>query len=375
MFNNKITVKLWAVLALIIFLSGSGEAAGIKDLSGIKGVRSNQLIGFGLVIGLTKTGDSAVNVFFSIQAIASMLKKLGVTIPSGRIGQLQFKNVATVIVTADLPAFAKHGDTLDVTVSSLGDAKSLQGGTLLMTPLKGPDNKTYAVAQGPISIGGFSVQGAARGVQKNHLTVGRISNGALVEKEIKSNFNIKDEIILALKKTDFTTASRITKAINDDMKDQVAVMVDGRTVRVKIPNFYKNNASDLVTKIETIEVIPDSEAKVIIDERTGTVVMGENVKISSVAVAHGALFVQIKEEPVANQPPPLAPENAETVVIPRTRVSVGEGQDKLLVIPASVSLGDVVQGLNSIGVTPRDLIAILQAIKSSGALHAQLEII
>ena len=375
MFNNKITINFWAVLALIIFISGSAEAARIKDLSGIKGVRSNQLIGFGLVIGLTKTGDSAVNVFFSIQAIASMLKKLGVTIPSGRIGQLQFKNVATVIVTADLPAFAKHGDTLDVTVSSLGDAKSLQGGTLLMTPLKGPDNKTYAVAQGPISIGGFSVQGAARGVQKNHLTVGRISNGALVEKEIKSNFNIKDEIILALKKTDFTTASRITKAINDDMKDQVAVMVDGRTVRVKIPNFYKNNASDLVTKIETIEVIPDSEAKVIIDERTGTVVMGENVKISSVAVAHGALFVQIKEEPVANQPPPLAPENAETVVIPRTRVSVGEGQDKLLVIPASVSLGDVVQGLNSIGVTPRDLIAILQAIKSSGALHAQLEII
>ena len=375
MFNNKITTNFWAVLTLIIFLSNSAEAARIKDLSGIKGVRSNQLIGFGLVIGLTKTGDSAVNVFFSIQAIASMLKKLGVTIPSGRIGQLQFKNVATVIVTADLPAFAKHGDTLDVTVSSLGDAKSLQGGTLLMTPLKGPDNKTYAVAQGPISIGGFSVQGAARGVQKNHLTVGRISNGALVEKEIKSNFNIKDEIILALKKTDFTTASRITKAINDDMKDQVAVMVDGRTVRVKIPNFYKNNASDLVTKIETIEVIPDSEAKVIIDERTGTVVMGENVKISSVAVAHGALFVQIKEEPVANQPPPLAPENAETVVIPRTRVSVGEGQDKLLVIPASVSLGDVVQGLNSIGVTPRDLIAILQAIKSSGALHAQLEII
>ena len=375
MLINKITLKFWAVLTLIIFFSGSAEAARIKDLSGIKGVRSNQLIGFGLVIGLTKTGDSAVNVFFSIQAIASMLKKLGVTIPSGRIGQLQFKNVATVIVTADLPAFAKHGDTLDVTVSSLGDAKSLQGGTLLMTPLKGPDNKTYAVAQGPISIGGFSVQGAARGVQKNHLTVGRISNGALVEKEIKSNFNIKDEIILALKKTDFTTASRITKAINDDMKDQVAVMVDGRTVRVKIPNFYKNNASDLVTKIETIEVIPDSEAKVIIDERTGTVVMGENVKISSVAVAHGALFVQIKEEPVANQPPPLAPENAETVVIPRTRVSVGEGQDKLLVIPASVSLGDVVQGLNSIGVTPRDLIAILQAIKSSGALHAQLEII
>ncbi len=368
-------MKIYVGLALIFFISGSAEAARIKDLSGIKGVRSNQLIGFGLVIGLTKTGDSAVNVFFSIQAIASMLKKLGVTIPSDRIGQLQFKNIATVIVTADLPAFAKHGDSIDVTVSSLGDAKSLQGGTLLMTPLKGTDNNTYAVAQGPISIGGFSVQGAARGVQKNHLTVGRISNGALVEKEIKSNFNIKEEIILALKKTDFTTASRITKAINNDMKDEVATMVDGRTVRIQIPKFYMNNASDLVTKIESIEVAPDTEAKVIIDERTGTVVMGENVRISSVAVAHGALFVQIKEEPVVSQPPALASETAETVVLPRTRISVGEGEDKLLVIPKSVSLGDVVQGLNSIGVTPRDLIAILQAIKSSGALHARLELI
>ena len=375
MFKNKLIMKIYVGLALIFFISGSAEAARIKDLSGIKGVRSNQLIGFGLVIGLTKTGDSAVNVFFSIQAIASMLKKLGVTIPSDRIGQLQFKNIATVIVTADLPAFAKHGDSIDVTVSSLGDAKSLQGGTLLMTPLKGTDNNTYAVAQGPISIGGFSVQGAARGVQKNHLTVGRISNGALVEKEIKSNFNIKDEIILALKKTDFTTASRITKAINNDMKDEVATMVDGRTVRIQIPKFYMNNASDLVTKIESIEVAPDTEAKVIIDERTGTVVMGENVKISSVAVAHGALFVQIKEEPVVSQPPALASETAETVVLPRTRISVGEGEDKLLVIPKSVSLGDVVQGLNSIGVTPRDLIAILQAIKSSGALHARLELI
>ena len=375
MFKNKLIIKICVGLALIFFISGSTEAARIKDLSGIKGVRSNQLIGFGLVIGLTKTGDSAVNVFFSIQAIASMLKKLGVTIPSDRIGQLQFKNIATVIVTADLPAFAKHGDSIDVTVSSLGDAKSLQGGTLLMTPLKGTDNNTYAVAQGPISIGGFSVQGAARGVQKNHLTVGRISNGGLVEKEIKSNFNIKDEIILALKKTDFTTASRITKAINNDMKDEVATMLDGRTVRIQIPKFYMNNASDLVTKIESIEVAPDTEAKVIIDERTGTVVMGENVRISSVAVAHGALFVQIKEEPVVSQPPALASETAETVVLPRTRISVGEGEDKLLVIPKSVSLGDVVQGLNSIGVTPRDLIAILQAIKSSGALHARLELI
>jgi flagellar P-ring protein precursor FlgI len=375
MFKNKFTINFFAWLALIFFLLSSAEAARIKDLSGIKGVRSNQLIGLGLVIGLTGTGDSATNVFFSIQTIVSMLKKMGVTVPTVEIDQLKFKNIATVIVTASLPPFARQGDKIDVTVSSLGDAKSLQGGTLLMTLLKGPDSKTYAVAQGPLSIGGFSVSGGGRGVQKNHLTVGRIADGALIEKEIKYNFNGKSEIILALKETDFTTASRIAKAINNSLKDEVASMIDGRTVRVKVPEFYKNNTSSFVTKIESLEVAPDSEAKVIIDERTGTVVMGENVRISAVAVAHGSLFVQIKEEPIVSQPPSFAPESAETVVLPRTRISVGEGQDKLLVIPKSVSLGDVVQGLNSIGVTPRDLIAILQAIKASGALHARLELI
>ena len=375
MFNKFYLQKLWAVFMLVFFMASTAHSARIKDLSSIEGVRSNQLIGFGLVIGLTKTGDSAVNVFFSIQAIASMLKKLGVTVPPDRIGQLQFKNVATVIVTAALPAFAKQGDNIDVTVSSLGDAKSLQGGTLLMTPLKGPDGSTYAVAQGPLSIGGFSVQGAARGVQKNHLTVGRIANGGQVEKEIKYDFNSKNKIVLALKKTDFTTASRISKAINNDMKEIVSSIVNGGAVQVKVPKLYKDNTSSFVTRIENLDVTPDSEAKVIIDERTGTIVMGENVKISSVAVAHGALFVQIKEEEVVSQPPPLAPESAQTVALARTRVAAGEGEDKLLIIPKSISLGDVVKGLNSIGVTPRDLISILQAIKASGALHARLELI
>ncbi len=375
MFNNYFGPKFWAVFILVFFLASPAHSARIKDLSSIKGVRSNQLIGLGLVIGLTGTGDSATNVFFSIQTIVSMLKKMGVTVPTAEVDQLKFKNIATVIVTADLPAFSTQGDHIDVTVSSLGDSKSLQGGTLLMTPLKGPDNNTYAVAQGPLSIGGFSVSGGARGIQKNHLTVGRIVNGALVEKELKYNFNIKDEIILSLKKTDFTTASRISKAINDDMKDVFASMVDGGTIRVKVPELYNDNTSAFVTRIESLNVTPDSEAKVIIDERTGTIVMGENVKISSVAVAHGALFVHIKEEAIVSQPPPLAPESAETVILPRTRLAVGEGKDKLLVIPKSISLGDVVKGLNSIGVTPRDLIAILQAIKASGALHARLELI
>jgi len=375
MFNRYFGQKFWASFILVFFLASPAHSARIKDLSNIKGVRSNQLIGFGLVIGLTGTGDSATNVFFSIQTIVSMLKRLGVTVPTAEVDQLKFKNIATVIVTADLPPFSKQGDHLDVTVSSLGDSKSLQGGTLLMTPLKGPDGNTYVVAQGPLSIGGFSVSGAARGVQKNHLTVGRISNGGQVEKEIKYDFNAKEEIILALKKTDFTTASRISKAINDKMKDSLASMLNGGTVSVKVPKLYLNNTSAFVTRIENLDVTPDSEAKVIIDERTGTIVMGENVKISSVAVAHGALFINIKEEPIAVQPPPLAPEGAETIILPRTRLAVGEGVDKLLVIPNSISLGDVVKGLNSIGATPRDLIAILQAIKASGALHARLELI
>ena len=367
--------KFWAIFILVLFIASPANSARIKDLTSIQGVRSNQLIGFGLVIGLTGTGDSATNVFFSIQTIVSMLKRLGVTVPTAEVDQLKFKNIATVIVTADLPPFSKQGDYIDVTVSSLGDSKSLQGGTLLMTPLKGPDGNTYGLAQGPLSIGGFSVAGAARGVQKNHVTVGRIANGAQVEKEIKYDFNSKEEIILALKKTDFTTASRISKAINDDMKDSLASMENGGTVRVRVPEFYMKNTSGFVTRIESLNVTPDSEAKVIIDERTGTIVMGENVKISSVAVAHGALFINIKEEPIASQPPPLAPEGAETVILPRTRLAVGEGIDKLLVLPNSISLGDVVKGLNSIGVTPRDLIAILQAIKASGALHARLELI
>jgi flagellar P-ring protein precursor FlgI len=197
----------------------------------------------------------------------------------------------------------------------------------------------------------------------------------LVEKELKYDFNSKNEIILALKKSDFTTASRISTAINDHMKDTLASMVNGGTVRVRVPELYLENASAFVTTIESLDVTPDSEAKVIIDERTGTIVMGENVKISSVAVAHGALFINIKEEPIVSQPSALAPEDAETVILPRTRLAVGEGKDKLLVIPKSISLGDVVKGLNSIGVTPRDLIAILQAIKASGSLHARLELI
>lgn len=374
MFHKPKLITLVTFLLLFIFMVGNAGAVRIKELVNVNGVRPNQLIGFGLVIGLANTGDRATNVFFSIQTMVNMLQKLGVTVPENRVNQLQFKNAATVMVTAELPPFAHQGDRIDIVVSSLGDSRSLQGGTLLMTPLKGPDVVTYAVAQGPISIGGFSVQGQARGVQKNHLNVGRISGGGLVEKELVNNFNTKTEIMLSLKQTDFTTGNRIAKKINAVLKDEFATPLDGRTVHIKVPKFYKNNVSEFVTQIELLDVRPDTVAKVIIDERTGTVVMGENVKLSTVAVAHGNLFVRITEAPIVSQAEPLAPEG-ETVIVPRTRVSVGESQDRLILVPKGIGIGEVVNGLNAIGVTPRDLISILQAIKAAGSLHAVLEVI
>jgi len=371
----KQTLKIFFPIVLIVLMFvDTAMAARIKDLSSIKGVRNNQLIGFGLVIGLAGTGDSATNVFFSIQSVFNMLKKMGVTIPAGEIDALKFKNVATVMVTAELPSFARQGDRIDVTVSSVGDSKSLQGGTLLMTPLKGPDSNTYGVAQGPLSIGGFAVAGGGAGAQKNHKTVGRVVNGALVERELPHKFNAKGELIFALKKTDFTTARRISQAINNELKDQSAFVMDGRTIKVEVPKYYLNNTSELIARIETLNVEPDIAARVIVDERTGTVVMGENVRISTVAVAHGSLFIQIKgETAVDDDPPPVA--EPGSVNPERTAVPIEEGEDKLLVMSKGASLGDIVNGLNAIGVTPRDLIAILQSIKAAGALHAELVVI
>ena len=374
MFSNRMWIRAGLLALLFVFITESAHAVRIKDLTNVRGVRGNQLIGFGLIVGLAGTGDSATNVFFSIQTLVSMLTKMGITIPDNEVGQLKFKNVATVMVTATLPPFARQGDRIDTLLSSIGDAKSLQGGTLLMTALKGPDGQTYAVAQGPLSIGGFFVQGAAKGAQKNHQTVARIANGAYVEKELPHQFNLKEEIFLSLKETDFTTASRISRAINDSLRDVVASLVDGRTVQVMVPRFYKGKTSQFITRIESIEVEPDGIAKVILDERTGTVVMGEKVMISAVAVAHGNLFIQITEEPSVSQPAPFSPGGA-TVVVPRTRLKIEEGEDRLLIVPKAISLGQVVNGLNAIGVNPRDLIAILQAIKAAGALHAELEII
>ena len=366
--------KFILILLIAIFLHiNLSEAARIKDITSLQGVRENQLIGYGIVIGLAGTGDSSTNIFFSIQTIASMLKKLGLTVPANEIDGLKFKNMATVMVTANLPPFARSGSRIDVLISSLGDAKSLQGGTLLLTPIKAANGEVYAVAQGPVSIGGFEAGGADKGVQKNHLTVGRVVSGALIEKEIPFDFENKKSLRLALNQPDFTTANRVADAINSFFKNNIAFAKDAGTIDVLVPDKLKKSVVKFVASMEILEVSPDTAARIIIDERTGTIVVGENVRISKIAVSHGSLTIKITEEPIVEQPKPLS--KGETKIVPRTRITVEEGEDRLLVLPKGTNLGEVVTALNAIGVSPRDLIAILQAIKAAGALQGKLILI
>ncbi|MEE8302698.1 MAG: flagellar basal body P-ring protein FlgI [Candidatus Tectomicrobia bacterium] len=349
--------------------TASVYGARLKDITNIAGVRDNQLIGYGLIVGLNGTGDGS-STEFTTQTISSMLQAMGITINPNDI---KVRNVASVIVTATLPPFARHGGRLDALVSSLGDAKSLQGGTLILTPLRAPDGEIYAVAQGPVSIGGFAASGrAGGGVQKNHPTVGYISGGALVEREVRVNFNNKERLRLMLHNPDFTTSYRLVKTINSHVGETVAQAVDSGTVEVQVPQRYRNNLVEFVSTLENIDVVPDSIAKVVVDERTGTVVIGENVRIATVAIAHGNLSIEIKERQSVSQPPPFS--QGQTVVTPDSDVRVQEDQGKLMVIPRGITIRDLVRALNSIGVTPRDLIAIFQAIKAAGALQAKLEI-
>ncbi|PKN65458.1 MAG: flagellar biosynthesis protein FlgA [Deltaproteobacteria bacterium HGW-Deltaproteobacteria-15] len=367
-----------AVMAFLISLTlvlGAGRTdvlgARIKDIASLKGARANELIGYGLVVGLNGTGDGT-GTKFTVQTLVNMLERLGIhALPS----QVKVANVAAVMVTAHLQPFARIGNKLDVLISSLGDAKSLQGGTLLLTMLKGVDNQVYALAQGPILVGGFSASGeAGGGVKKNHPTVGRIPGGAMVEKEIPFDFNSMEDLVIALHQPDFTTAQRISQAVNKSMAGISAVASDAGTVRVNMRDGKRGNLVNLVSALEQIDVQTDSRARIILDERTGTVVLGENVRISSVAIAHGNLSVQIKERKDVSQPLPFS-EGGQTVVTNDSQVNVTEDQNKLLHLPETASLGDVVKALNAIGVSPRDLIAVFQAIKASGALHAELEII
>ena len=363
-------VGLITILMTLVMTGRPAQGARLKDMASLKGVRSNQLIGYGLVVGLNGTGDGS-STKFTTQSLVNMIERLGIHTLAD---QVKVSNVAAVMVTANLPPFARKGSKLDITVSSIGDSKSLQGGTLLLTPLKGADNQIYALAQGPLLVGGFATSGAAGGgVQKNHPTVARIPDGANIEREIDFDFNEMESLTIALHQPDFTTALRVARVINKQLGHPWAFPADAGSVRLDVPEEYKDKLVALVAHLEQLEIEPDMTARIVMAERTGTVVMGENVKISSVAIAHGNLSVQIKERQDVSQPSPLA--RGETVVVPETSIRVAEEDSRLMILPQGTNLGDVVRALNAIGVSPRDLITIFQAIKASGALQAELEII
>jgi len=359
------------ILVLLLTMPHTVCATRIKDIAALDGVRDNQLIGYGLVVGLNGSGDSD-QTKFPVQTLVNLLERSGVTT---RRLDITVKNLAAVMVTASLPPFAKQGTKIDVLVSSMGDAKSLAGGTLLMTPLKGADGQVYAVAQGAVSTSSFSYSGQAASAQKNHPTAGRVPEGALVERELPNTLADRSQLRLNLHQPDFTTASRLAAAINAKFQAPVAVCSDPGSVNITLPGRFQGNTVEFAAVMENLEVQPDTPAKVILNERTGTIVMGNSVRISTVAVAHGNLTLTIKETPKVSQPAPFS-ERGRTVVVPRTSISVDEEKGGgLVVLKEGVSLGDVVKALNAIGVTPRDLIGIMQAIKAAGALQGELSII
>jgi flagellar P-ring protein precursor FlgI len=360
-------VALAAAWALSSILPAQA-ASRIKDLANVEGVRQNQLIGYGLVVGLNGTGDTINNSPFTKQSLTAMLERLGVNI---RGQTLRTGNVAAVMVTGNLPAFSTQGTRLDVTVSALGDAKSLQGGTLLVTPLLGADGNVYAVAQGSLAIGGFQAQGDAASVTRGVPTVGRIANGAIIEREIEFALNRLNQVRLALRNPDFTTAKRIAAAINDYIGTATAEPLDPSTVQLSVPKQYQGNVVALLTEIEQLQIEPDLAAKIVIDERSGIIVMGRDVRVSMVAVAQGNLTVTISEAAQVSQPAPFS--RGRTTTVPRTRVGVQEDGRKLALVNEGVSLQQLVDGLNALGIGPRDLIAILQAIKAAGAIQADIE--
>lgn len=364
---NVIRNLCW-ILALLLPLAASGER--IKDLAGIQGVRDNQLIGYGIVVGLDGSGDQTTQTPFTVQSVISMLSNLGVTLPPATT--LQLKNVAAVTVTATLPPFARPGQTIDVTASSIGNAKSLRGGTLLMTPLKGADGQVYAMAQGNLLVGGAGASAGGSKTQVNHLSVGVISAGATVERAVPTALGQGEFILLNLNKTDFTTASRISDAINAKFGAEQAVPLDGRTIQVRAPLAGARVA--FIGQLENVEVEPAmGAAKVIINARTGSVVMNQAVTLDDCAVSHGNLTVVIKADNTVSQPGMLS--EGETARVENSSVDIKASDGKVLLLKRGVSLGDVVKALNAIGATPQDLLVILQAMKSAGALHADLEII
>lgn len=358
-----------AALLLVGVAAPAAAASRIKDIADFEGVRDNMLVGYGLVVGLQGTGDNIDSMAFTKESLIGMLERLGI---NTRDGDLKSKNVAAVVVTADLPPFGRAGARLDINVSALGDADSLLGGTLLVTPLVGADGEVYAVGQGQVQVGGFKAQGEAATVTKGVPTSGRIPNGAIIEREIGFDLRGLQSVNIALRNPDFTTATRIASAINAYMGTAVASATDPGTVKMTVPP--GENVVALLTDVEQLRVEPDQLARVVIDEQTGIIVIGENVRVSKVAIAQGNLTIRVTETPQVSQPAPFA-ETGTTAIVPRTQIEVDEDADrKLTVVDDGVNLQDLVNGLNALGVGPRDMISILQAIKAAGALQAEIEV-
>ena len=360
-----------AVLAAVLIGQPACALSRVKDLVSVEGIRDNVLIGYGLVVGLNGSGDSLKNAPFTQQSIQTMLERMGV---NTRGSTMQTKNTAAVMVTAKLSSFAANGTAVDVAVSAMGDAKSLQGGTLLVTTLFGADGQIYALAQGPVSTGGFSAQGDAGSVTRGVPTSGRVPNGAIVEREIGFNLAAEHNLKLSLRNPDLTTASRIATAVNAFIGSPVATASDPSTVRLAVPADYRGGVVGLLTDIEQVKVTADQAARVVINESTGVIVMGSDVRISTVAIAQGNLTIKVTETAEVSQPGPLS--NGTTEVMPRTKIDVDEGKGKkIIMMREGVSLQSLVDGLNALGVGPRDIISILQAIKAAGALQADIQVI
>ena len=362
-----------AIVATLGFASFAAAQSRVKDIVEFEGVRDNLLVGYGLVVGLNGTGDTLANAPFTQQSLIGMLERLGVNIRDD-LSSLKTDNVAAVMVTAVLPPFARQGARMDVTVSALGDAASLLGGMLLVTPVLGADGEVYAVAQGPLVVGGFAAGGEAETVIKGVPTSARIANGAIVEREIDFDLAAMKSVGLSLRNPDFTTARRLRDAINDHLGVPAARATDPATVRITVPANYRQDIVGLITEIEQLTVIPDQLARVVIDEQSGIIVMGANVRISTVAIAQGNLTIRITETPQVSQPAPLA-NQGETQLVDRTNVAIDDMADRrLTVFDGGVTLHELVSGLNALGIGPRDMISILQAVKVAGALQAELEV-
>ncbi len=357
-------------LTLAIFVPARpAHAVRIKDLVEVRGVRTNALTGYGLVVGLPGTGDSRRTIFTN-QSLAAMLQRMGVNVDPTRI---DVTNTAAVMVTAELPAFAAVGDKVDVLVSAIGDSRSLASGTLILTELKGPDGKVYALSQGPLTVGGFGVSSALVDIRRNNPTSAHIPGGAKVEQPLPSSFVTDNAVVLILNEADFTTAGRIVAAVNGAMQGELAKAVNPGQVQVQIPAPYQASPVAFISELEGIDVIADRKARVVISERTGTVVVGGNVTLSPAAVAHGNLNIAVITQFGVSQPPPLSTAG-QTVIVPNVGVTVQEDESEVVAVPATTTVDEMVRALNALGATPRDLMAIFQALHRAGALNAELEV-